>query len=507
MLKLHQQLIHCPIHKEKIISFNIEKHCPLNQRVLCKKCSNDGFKLNIEEVETLPQRHQINEKHLQTTTQFIQHINQQYNTLKQQIIDELEHFKRELDNFIHPIINQKEKFDYYLVPESTLSLKDLQELGQLLAENIVIEDDQFILDFNKIVTSNHKQYIQQKFTDLELLLQFFRNINCNKQIEHLIQQRIQQQQEHHHHHHNKYQKHSHQVIQSNQNILSFGMNHDESILIIGLQDKGEGIQDNLVVYQKDEKGNWELNQHLQHHNSSVHHIYYSKKEDWFISISMDSNIRLWKKQQNIWIQNQIKQEHLNYIWNVTTSELENIIVTCSEDSTIKIWFKHDDSIKCIQTLNRHVGPVYAIVLNNDNTVLCSGGEDKQLILWKYLEQQWEEFQVIPVHSKQIMAIQFYGLKYIIVQFQNCIQFIDRKNGQCFEQINHNEYGISNLLYFNEYLINYDFNGNLLIWIKKEDNNKWFIVQNQIFVHKIKYTYRKGNEFYVSEGNKIHKILI
>ncbi|CAD8075454.1 unnamed protein product [Paramecium sonneborni] len=503
MLKLHQQLIHCPIHKEKILSFNIEKHCPLNQRVLCKKCPTDGLKLNIEEVETLPQRQQINEKHLQTTTQFIQHINHQFNILRQSIIQELEHFKKELDNFMHPIINQKEKFDYFLVPESTLSLKDFQELGQLLAENIVIEEDQFILDFNKIVTSDHRQYIQQKFTDLELLLQFFRNINCNKEIEHQIQQRIQQQYEHNH---NKIQKQSYQIVQSNQNILSFGINHDDSILVIGLQDKGQGIKDNLVVYLKNEQGNWELNQILQHHDSSVHHIYYSKKDDWFISISMDCKIILWKKQQNTWISNQLKQEHLNYIWNITTSELENIIVTCSEDSTIKIWFKQDDSIKCIQTLNRHIGPVYAIVLNNDNTVLCSGGEDKQLILWKYLEQQWEEFQVIAIHSKQIMAIQFYGLKNIIVQFENCIQFFDRKNGQCTEQINHNEYRIQNLLHFNEYLINYDFNGNLLVWIKKEEN-RWYIVQKQIYAHKIKYAYRRGNEFYIGEGNKIHRIQI
>ncbi|CAD8166951.1 unnamed protein product [Paramecium pentaurelia] len=505
MLKLHQQLIHCPQHKEKIVSFNIEKHCPLNQRVLCKKCPTDGQKLDIEEVETLPQRHQLNEKHLQITSQFIQHINHQYNTLKQQIIEELDHFKKELDNFVHPIINQKEKFDYYLVPESTLTLKDFQELGQLLAENIVIEEDHFVLDFNKIVTQNHRQYIQSKFTDLELLLQFFRNINCNKQIEHQIQSRIQQQYEHNHQH-TKLSKHSCQILQTNQNILSLGINYEESILILGLQDKAETIQDNLVVYSKNEQGNWELDQILQHHDSSVHHIYYSKKEDWFISVNMDSNIIFWRKQQNNWIQNKLKQEHLNFIWNVITSEAENIIVTCSEDSTVKIWFKHEDSIKCIQTLNRHIGPVYAIVLNNDNTVLCSGGEDKQLILWKFIEQQWEEFQVINVHSKKIMAIQFYGLKNIIVQFENYIQIIDRKSGQCIEQVNHNEYRISNLIYINDQLINYDFNGNLLIWMKKEDN-RWYIVLKQIYAHKIKCVYGRGNELYIGEGSKVHRMQI
>ncbi|CAD8110109.1 unnamed protein product [Paramecium primaurelia] len=130
----------------------------------------------------------------------------------------------------------------------------------------------------------------------------------------------------------------------------------------------------------------------------------------FLSGSKDSTIIIWSPinfssqlQPILWGPLFKLNGHSNSIRCLIIHPLsEDLVISGSDDSSIKFWscatfFQQKCQWTCQQTINEHLDCVWGLSLNEDGNKLISCGEDKQILVMELSnKQQWEVKQKIQV---------------------------------------------------------------------------------------------------------------
>ncbi|CAD8207706.1 unnamed protein product [Paramecium octaurelia] len=152
---------------------------------------------------------------------------------------------------------------------------------------------------------------------------------------------------------------------------------------------------------------------LQGHTDWVQCLVYSKKQNSFISCSLDNTIRCWQQlNQNEWISSQSYQKHTDYVACIILNQNEDLLFSGSDDKSIKVW-KLDfiqNQLTFLYTLDKHNNYVVSLSLNQSENQLVQCEEDSnQIIIWERRENDQFKFKHF---VKQSIQEKGYKVKFI-----------------------------------------------------------------------------------------------
>ncbi|CAD8057989.1 unnamed protein product [Paramecium sonneborni] len=443
-------------HKYPIAQVVLDPQLQQNQRLLCQQCIADyetnaktiGFKKVIQDIEYKKKKSLESIEYL--IKQYINNIKSfqtQIGTLKSNIIEQLDHM---IDYTKYWILNLKstgsQYFEYSLFKELDLLI------NQQSTQNDYINLRNQIKNLNDCWN-----------TKINSKLEIFKSFQVYQQCKNILNNLIELSQD-------LQQTNSSPVIQQNINSVTEQDNQVYNNLIpqqnyqqsfSKLKLFGNSIKQldicNAIVFDQKSKimvstskndiKIWNFNNgiikqihSLQGHSKQVKCLVYSQINNYFVSGSVDGQIRIWKYYNDTQWQSSIPQnEHKEDIYDIILTQKEDQLISCSQDQSIKVWMVdiNKNELKFLQSLVKHIDGVCSLSLNRSEKVLVSCGLDANIIIWKKkTNTEWifqyvvnQSIQEVGSHVKFLRENQFIWLS----QVSNTICVFETKQSDFYQE--------------------------------------------------------------------------
>ncbi|CAK81303.1 unnamed protein product (macronuclear) [Paramecium tetraurelia] len=442
MLQSFASNVSCPNHNQPISYIDTKKDTPINNRAKCLNCTplNDAVPLKtaLEKFKKLKEdeKQQIRNYRKNKVYDFLE-FKKVIHQLSESISQSLNEISKQINERIEKIvgvIQQAQSVQWQFDINEYLTISGLQNVGLQLSQQgnefSLIKAGYSVVQMKKeqqlqTTLSNYQNNIKSIQSNMEILKESLTtNLIINEEI---VGKAVQKEK-----------------------CLATAFNKDNSIMI--------STSEELIKVWTFDNGKLELFQTLKGHDKEVTCLYFSRKNNWFISGSRDKTLRIWKEFSNSeWGCIQILEGNSFCINCVIINQYEDQILSSRDDNKIKVWMQESlltsqqPQWKCYQTLQDHKKDVYSLSLNSAGTMLVSGSYDKTIIIYEFDDQQqWRLKQVIQndyenwVHSvcvinDKLIATKLYNGVVILYQYMESVE--------SFEQIQELELSKSKMSYF------------------------------------------------------------
>lgn len=196
--------------------------------------------------------------------------------------------------------------------------------------------------------------------------------------------------------------HHSKKVNSNIYIINKNLNsHLSDIWTIKFSPDGNwlasGSVDSTVKIWKKENGKIILNIKQP---AGITSIDFSPGGNYLASASYDAKVRLWKLPEGLLIKEFIG--HTGTVWSVNFSPDGKTIASCGEDATIKLW--NVESGQIVRTFQGHTSNVWDVKFSPDGNNLASGSFDKTVRIWNLRDGKL--LHMLTKHTEAIVALAF-----------------------------------------------------------------------------------------------------
>ncbi|CAD8132529.1 unnamed protein product [Paramecium octaurelia] len=404
MIENEKDFCCCQRHKLPVVSIVLDPKLSRNQRLLCTECIEntdfDAKVVGLKKMISLIEEAQLKkmEKVEYVIVNQIELIEQLYSMVNQMKSFAIQQFDQQfaiINEWIKNLQQQRSEQSHYSFYE---------ELENIVMKQIKADDycQQFI---HKIKKKNNC-WTSKLYPKLELFKAFVEYKKCKEVLsnldlssENLAQNQQQQQIKIKSESQLNYEKQEllqkseikfkliDQSVKQNQVCKSIVFDSSGSIMV--------STQNNDIIVWSLINGTIKLVKTLSGHTSLVQCLVASKKQNSFISCSLDKTIRCWQSQNYEWNSSQPYQKHTDYIMCIILSSNEDLLFSGSDDKSIKVWKVdfNQNKLTFLYSLDKHNNRIMSLSLNqSENQLVSCASSQNQIIIWERREKDKYEFK-------------------------------------------------------------------------------------------------------------------
>lgn len=140
--------------------------------------------------------------------------------------------------------------------------------------------------------------------------------------------------------------------------------------------------------------------HVLKHPHGVTYLDCSGDGKYIVTASYDQLVRLWRISDGVLIRE--FKGHQGTVWSVTFSPDGKIIASSGDDATVKLWNVETGSL--IHTFSGHKRIIWSVKFSPDNTTLASSSYDASVKFWDLLTGKL--IRTLNEHSEAVVDIAF-----------------------------------------------------------------------------------------------------
>ncbi|CAD8088642.1 unnamed protein product [Paramecium primaurelia] len=413
MIETEENFLCLSHQNEKICMIVLDPKLDKNKKFFCKSCLNNfesdaktiGLQRILEIIEQIIDTNNNEcEKIINETIQQLIKINKITEELKTSFLNLFDSIIGITSQWINNLQDQKEQqnqYSFYEELDNYIKNKNTNFIQRKKLINKI--NNSSMLKLHKTLSDYHLN--KDKFNLGELKKQFFKIIQSNQ----FDQGDINLQQ-------------IDQSVKQTDSCKAIVFDFSGSIML--------STKDNDIQVWKFEDGTIQLINTLVCHTNLVSCLVYSKKQNSFISGSVDNAIICWQRINQIdWNYSQAYKQHTKSVKCILLNSKEDILFSGSDDTSINVWKVefNKNQLTYLYSLNKHKNSINSLSLNKSENYLVSCAQDQNgIIIWEYQSQNKFVYKYLVKQS-----IQDYGLK---VQFIKDNQFIWITGDKDFDQM-------------------------------------------------------------------------
>ena len=180
------------------------------------------------------------------------------------------------------------------------------------------------------------------------------------------------------------------------------------------------------------------------HTAQLRGVRFDPGGNFVISGSVDSTVRIWKKENG----EQIRiLKHPAGVSSIDISTDGKYIATGSYDSVVRLWRVEDGFL--LQGFTGHRGTIWSVDISTDGQTIVSGGDDATAILWDI--ETGKRTHTLRGHKRTIWSVKISpdGSKIVTVSYDASIKFWNATNGNLLQTVNGHSEAIVDVAFSND----------------------------------------------------------